>query len=189
MPFSETNSCSKKQWTSIYNNLFKKTIEEAGLGYECRRSSATRGNIIKGIIADLDSSYVVLADLTDQNPNVFYELGIRHALRPRTILIAQDRKYIPFDLRGYANHIYDWRTPNGRLKFRRKVIEILKDIDKDSDRSDNPVSDFLVRTSTPELQPATGSKADEDRISIVGPDASKLKISDIVKRMAEENRQ
>jgi len=72
MPFSVTHSCTTRQWTNIYTNLFKKTVEEDELGYECRRSSATRGSIIKGIIGELDSSYVVLADLTDQNPNVFY---------------------------------------------------------------------------------------------------------------------
>jgi len=188
MPFSETNSCTKRQWTNIYTSLFKKTVEEAGLGYECRRSTATRGSIIKGIIGDLDSSYVVLADLTDQNPNVFYELGIRHALRPRTILIAQDRTNIPFDLREYASHIYDWRTPAGRRKFRRVIVDILKDIDKDSERSDNPVSDFLVRTSTPQLQPATRSEISESGLSIVGPGTSELNISGIVKQMAEENR-
>lgn len=194
MPFSATNSCTKRQWTNIFTNLFKKTIEEAELGYECRRSTATRGSIIKGIIGDLDSSQVVLADLTDQNPNVFYELGIRHALRPRTILIAQDRKHIPFDLRGYANHIYDWRSTSGRQKFRRKIVDVLKDIDKDSDRSDNPVSDFLVsdlsvRTSTPQLPSVPTSITNESVVPIVGPNASKVDISDIVKQMAEEDRQ
>ncbi len=187
MPFSGTDSCSKKQWTNIYTNLFKKTIEEAGMGYECRRSSATRGSIIKSIIKDLDSSYIVLADLTDQNPNVFYELGIRHALQPRTILVAQDRKYIPFDLRGYANHIYDWQSTAGRKKFRRKIIEILKDIDKDSERSDNPVSDFFFFFSFPTEGAEIESKRSEMNIPIVGPGASKLNISDIVRKMAEEN--
>lgn len=91
-------------------------------------------------------------------------------------------------MRGYASHIYDWRTSSGKRKFRRVIVDILKDIDKDSERPDNPVSDFLVRTSAPQLQPAIELKTSESGLSIVGPDASKLNISDIVKHMAEENR-
>jgi hypothetical protein len=113
MPFSKTTSCDEEQWTFIYNNVLKLAVENAGLDYVCQRSVATRGNIVGAIIRDLNDSYVVLADLTDRNVNVFYELGVRHALKDRTLLIAQKREDIPFDLQAYANHVYDWKTPEG----------------------------------------------------------------------------
>ena len=91
MPFGNSASCTEAQWTDIFENTFKSAIEGAGLGYKCRRSTANRGNVIKQIINDLDQADVVLADLTDNNPNVFYELGVRHALKHKTILVAQDR--------------------------------------------------------------------------------------------------
>src|SRR4051794_21138721 len=105
MPFSTTPSCTEDQWTDIFQTLFKPAVEGAELGYECRRSTATRGNIVGTIIQELNDSYVVIADLTDRNPNVFYELGVRHALKDRTIILSQDRDHIPFDLLGYANHV------------------------------------------------------------------------------------
>ncbi len=40
----------------------------------CKRSEATRGNVVAAIMRDLHDSYVVIADLTDRNANVFYEL-------------------------------------------------------------------------------------------------------------------
>ena len=183
MPFSETASCSKREWTRIYKNLFKKTIEESGLDYECRRSSATRGSIIRGIIEDLDESWVVLADLTDQNPNVFYELGIRHSLGPRTILVAQQRRDIPFDLRSYASHTYEWNTTKGRSAFKKKIKSLLEEIDQNPERPENPVSDFRNVTNQAQEeaneQPETKSGAE----SIVGPGTGKLDMKDFVKRL------
>ena len=75
MPFSTSASCTGEQWTWIFEKLFKPSVESAGLDYECRRSVATRRNIVAAIVQDLNDAYVVLADLTDRNANVFYELG------------------------------------------------------------------------------------------------------------------
>src|SRR5688572_30030883 len=100
MPFSTTASCNEDRWTWIFEELFKPAIEEAGYDYQCRRSTATRGNIVADILTDLADAHLVMADLTDQNPNVFYELGVRHALEDRTILLAQNRDHVPFDLRA-----------------------------------------------------------------------------------------
>jgi hypothetical protein len=114
MPFSATSSCNEEEWTHIFENILKPAIEEAGLEYNCRRSSATRGNIVAAIMRDLNDAYVVIADLTDQNPNVFYELGVRHSLKNRTIIIAQKREDIPSDLQNYAYHVYSWKTQKGK---------------------------------------------------------------------------
>ena len=141
MPFSASDTCTKTQWDKIFQEVIKPAVEASG--YDCRRSTATRGNLIKAIVQDLDASWVVLADLTDQNPNVFYELGVRHALKDRTILIAQNRDDIPFDLQSYANHVYHWQTEDGKNQFFDKIKALLEDVDRDPDRADNPVSDFL----------------------------------------------
>jgi hypothetical protein len=99
--------------------------------------------VVAGIIRSLNDAHVVLADLTDRNANVFYELGVRHALADRTIIVAQDRSDIPFDLIGYASHVYDWRSAKGKDELTRKLCEVLAEIDGNPDRPDNPVSDFL----------------------------------------------
>lgn len=150
MPFSATQSCTEEEWTWIFQNLFKPAIEGAGLGYECRRSQANRGNIVAKIIRDLNDSYVLLADLTDRNANVFYELGVRHALKNRSIILAQKREDLPFDLQAYASHVYDWKTEEARARFVEKIRQLLEEIDTNPERPDNPVSDFLgeaVQTS------------------------------------------
>ena len=143
MPFLTTDTCTEEQWTEIFEDVFKPSIEGAGLDYECRRSEATRGNLIAGIVRDLNDAYVVIADFTDRNANVFYELGVRHSLSNRTIILAQSRDHIPFDLRAYASHVYGWETVEERQELAAKLQELLLEIDNNPDRPDNPVSDFL----------------------------------------------
>jgi hypothetical protein len=90
---------------------------------------------------------VVIADLTGQNANVFYELGVRHVLRGRTILLSQDSSFIPFDLKSYAYHIYNWRTKKGKQDLRQKIAVLLKELEQHPHRPDNPVEDFIQSTA------------------------------------------
>ena len=143
MPFSKTKTCTEDEWTDIFKAIIKPAVEGAGLGYSCRRSEATTGNMIKKIVDALYTANIVIADLTDRNPNVFYELGVRHTLKNRTMLLAQRRKDIPSDLDGYASHVYKWKTSGDKAALMKKLRALLRHIEHDTDRSDNPVSEFL----------------------------------------------
>lgn len=165
MPFATTESCSEAEWTGIFDTLIKPAVEgDPDLGYECRRSTPTRGNLVRGILEDLDAAHVVIADLTDRNANVFYELGVRHTLTDRTIIISQDRaRFVPFDLGSYANHEYDWRTEDGRASFATEIRRLLREVDDRPDRPDNPVSDFL-REARGVLAPPTEMEVLRERV-------------------------
>ena len=146
MPFSSTGNTSSKDWTFIYEKIIVPAVEESDFEFECKRAKATRGNIIKEIVNDLNDSDLVIADMTDNNANVCYELGIRHGRTVGTILLAQERKFLNiFDLHNYASHVYDWRTPPGRKKMTKKIRELLKDFLEDPLKLDNPAQDFLHR--------------------------------------------
>ena len=112
---STSASCRSDQWTEIFENMISPAVVAAG--DECRRSAGLAGNIIKLILDDLNRADLVIADLTDRNPNVFYELGVRHALRDTTALITQSLDDVPFDLRPYSVISYDWTTEQGRSAF------------------------------------------------------------------------
>lgn len=102
MPFSEN-------FDAIY-----KAIERAGakLNQKVARADNVWGNqfIINDIISLIAHSKIVVFDCTGQNPNVFYEMGIAHALDTKFILITQDLKDIPFD----TNHIRHLRYKNSQ---------------------------------------------------------------------------
>jgi hypothetical protein len=88
----------------------QRTIEAAAAGFECKLSvdNAAPGEIMNQVWQDIRRSEVVVADLTDKNPNVFYEMGLAHALGKTTIIIKQkDTPPVPFDLRNYRYFEYD----------------------------------------------------------------------------------
>lgn len=145
MPFSSTESCSETQWLDIFENTIKPAVVESGFNYTCFRASLVIGNIIKDILDNLYTADVVIADLTDKNANVFYELGVRHALKDATILISQDIKHIPFDIKDYATLIYDWKTKFGREEFKKKIKEILSVIEggDNEDKVASPIKGYL----------------------------------------------
>jgi len=148
MPLSKTKSTSTKNWNYIYDKIIRPAVEDSGLDFECKRSRATRGNVIKQIIKDLNESDLVIADMTDHNANVCYELGIRHGLTVGTILLAQKRKFLQiFDLHDYGSHVYKWKTENNRINMIKKIRELLDDFLEDPLRIDNPPQDFLKRKS------------------------------------------
>ncbi|MDO9374349.1 MAG: hypothetical protein Q7T76_08020 [Ferruginibacter sp.] len=85
-----------------YRLLIKPVVEEKGL--ICVRADEIQhsGVIDVPMYMELMMADVVIADLSTANANAFYELGIRHALRPRTtIVVSEDKMAYPFDV----NHI------------------------------------------------------------------------------------
>lgn len=81
-------------------------IQSAAVGFQCILSVDNRkpGDIMDQVWQDIRSSDVVVADMTGQNANVFYEMGLAHALGKLIILIKQqDSPPVPFDL---SNHRY-----------------------------------------------------------------------------------
>ncbi len=142
MPISSTQSCTETEWTEIYENVFKSAIEACG--YTCERAIPQTGSLIGTIVERLRNTRIVLADITDQNPNVFYELGVRHSLSRGTIIACQDTVVVPSDLRGYWTLQYGIR-PAQVAKFSKDLRRLTFEIESDPDRSDSPVSDYLDR--------------------------------------------
>jgi hypothetical protein len=142
MPFSSTPSCTESQWTEIFEDVIRPAFVDCG--YECERVKPSVGNLTGSIVDKLRTSSVVLADLTDRNPNVFYELGIRHTLRRGTIIIAQGSEHVPSDLRGYWFLTYGIRPAEVRT-FRSNIADVLRNIEADPSKSDNPVADYLEK--------------------------------------------
>jgi len=142
MPFSATSTT--KDWDKVFSEVFRPVIEEAGLGYTCQRSENQNGSFTKEIVQNLRSAFLVLADITDFNPNVMWELGVRHSLSRRTIMVARADmiEKIPSDIKNYGVIPYDTEI-TAFTTFRTQIKQILLKIEAEPERSDNPVFDFL----------------------------------------------
>lgn len=85
-------------FNKVYARL-KAVAEEVGM--KCRRADDIwdQPEVMQDVVNLIDKSRVVIADCSNRNPNVFYEIGIAHTLGREVILITQNEADIPFDLR------------------------------------------------------------------------------------------
>lgn len=83
----------------VYADYIKPSLESAGLEVFRADEETRAGGIIPDMFQELLIADLVVVDLTIDNPNVWYELGVRHALRARgVVLIQSNRDYQPFDI-------------------------------------------------------------------------------------------
>lgn len=82
----------------VYEDAIVPAAIDAGL--ECQRADEIMkpGGVMAQVWQALMEAQVVVADLTQMNPNVFYELGLAHTIGHDVILLTQDREWVPFDL-------------------------------------------------------------------------------------------
>lgn len=80
-----------------------------GMSIKCLRADEIHepGRITDQILEAIRGADALVADLTDSNPNVMYELGFAHALGKPTIIINQTVKDSPFDVAGMRQVLYD----------------------------------------------------------------------------------
>ena len=83
----------------IWQVVIRPTIQASGDSCVRADDILAPGPIINDILRSIQESDYIIADLTEQNPNVYYELGLAHASGKPVILITQNIDSLPFDLR------------------------------------------------------------------------------------------
>lgn len=109
---------------TYYESIFKPAIEQTGL--QPVRADADifgTGKIIDQIWRGINAADVLVAELTSKNPNVFYELGIAHALRKPVVLVSSNEDDVPFDLRHIRVILYDQTDPFWGQKLIDKIAD------------------------------------------------------------------
>jgi hypothetical protein len=107
-----------------YQNIYEPAIQKAGL--RAVRADADifgTGKIIDQIWSGINASKVLVAELTTRNPNVFYELGLAHALDKPVVLVSSNEADVPFDLKHIRVIYYDVTDPFWGQKLIDKVAE------------------------------------------------------------------
>lgn len=117
MPFASPHG-------GYYDKVYKPAIEKAGL--KPMRADAEifgAGKIVDQVWSGINAAKVLVAELTTRNPNVFYELGLAHALRKPVVLISSNEEDVPFDLKHIRVIYYDVNDPFWGTKLLDKVAE------------------------------------------------------------------
>jgi len=101
MPFGRKTDAAGRvtNFDSVFQKIIAPAVEQAGLEPIRADEEKIGGTIHKPMFERLMLCHYAVADITGANPNVFYELGIRHALRPSsTAIVFLEGTVIPFDI-------------------------------------------------------------------------------------------
>lgn len=147
MPFSESSpEHDETYWTDHFDNFLKPIIEDDEKFF-AQRSEPLRENIAREIINNLYSSPIVIADLTDYNPNVFWELGVRQSYKNGTITIAEKETLLPFHI-SYKGTLFYSKNKEKDLKFKQQLKKALIDCISNPSVSDSIVLESLIGRGT-----------------------------------------
>lgn len=130
----------KEPFETIYREIIKPAIERAGLESSLVKEETFAGSIPEKIHELVDDSSICIADLTEFNPNVMYEVGIALTLKKPVVFITQgDLRSIPFDIRHHRVIKYQLGTEDqGQL-----YDDLIKTIKATIEYGDSPTE--LIR--------------------------------------------
>ena len=149
MPFGKKSDAAGTviDFDAVYHNLIAPAITEAGMEPLRADEEMTGGVIHKPMFERLILCEFAVADLTTANANVFYELGVRHAVRPwsTVLLFSKGKSQLPFDvapLRALPYQLGSDGAPSNLEEDKKVLLKRLKEgrqaaIDEPS--TDSPV--------------------------------------------------
>ena len=117
-----------EEYNALYAEVIRPTCEE--FGYKVIRADDfyTSGLIIDDITRSIRECTIVIADVTPNNPNVFYEIGFAHGIGKPTILLSdRKREKLPFDISGFRTLFYD-NTIGGKSAVEERLRRHLEAI-------------------------------------------------------------
>jgi hypothetical protein len=136
----------------VFDDLICPPLEEAGFHPKRADSEPDMRNVVDALMKDIGTADLIVADLTRNNANVFYELGVAHSIRKLPVIhITQDDGKKPFDVASYRYVKYS-RDFSKVAEFKRQLKHYADLAAKGELEYSNPVEDSLpeeLRTRKP----------------------------------------
>jgi len=125
------------QLRPVYEDHIARCASELHLSITRGDDFFTARSVMNDIWNAINNARAIIADCTGRNPNVFYEIGLAHAVGKPVILIAQTVDDVPFDIRHLRYILYDY-TPRGMQVFEKRLLDTLR-TELSLDRGKRPV--------------------------------------------------
>lgn len=114
----------RPEFTRIYNEVLQPAISKAGLKPLRADEVFSPTPIVEDVWAHIGKSRLIIADVTDKNPNVFYELGLAHAIGKPVIIITQRKEDVPFDI-AYIRYLIYTDNETGWRKLKQNLTKAI----------------------------------------------------------------
>jgi hypothetical protein len=123
MPFGEGHDLQR-----VYRNHVKPVVGQLGLVCERADDLYDVRAVMQNVWESINRARVIIAEMTERNPNVFYELGIAHTLGKPVIMITQSiEQYVPFDLKHLRSIEYQFK-PGEIEKFEQALRRTIQTV-------------------------------------------------------------
>jgi tetratricopeptide (TPR) repeat protein len=169
MPFGKKNDADGRiiDFDGVYARIIQPAIQDAGLDPIRADEEMSGGIIHQPMFERLILCPFAVADLTTANANVFYELGVRHAVRPAsTVLLFAKGGRLPFDvapLRAIGYDLDSNGVPGDAAAAREQLTRFLREARERDDAPDSPI--FTLVKGFPDIQHLK-TNAFQDRVEI-----------------------
>ncbi|MGG1480444.1 hypothetical protein ABE402_05840 [Bacillus smithii] len=146
-PIGPNDSAIRKRSDQVYKYIIVPCVEKFGYKQEniIRADKISKpGAITHQIIDHVINADLVVADLTEQNPNVFYELAIRHAIRKPYVQICDINTELPFDIQNQRTIYFDYKDLDSVEEAKNNLIASIDAIEKNPERLMTPIHEGLA---------------------------------------------
>ena len=139
-PIGDPDSETRKRSDQVFKHVIAPAV--LALGYRAVRADhiSEPGMITSQVIQHIVDDPLVIADLTDRNPNVFYELAIRHAIRKPLVQLIRKGDTIPFDVAGTRTIHVDHRDLDSVDTAKNEIQAQVKSLELDASKLETPIS-------------------------------------------------
>jgi hypothetical protein len=171
-PIGEDKSPIRERSDVVFEHILEPVLTEQG--YEALRADqmAVPGSITAQILEEITKADLVVADLTGHNPNVFYELALRHALNKPTVQIIAAGERIPFDVGQTRTIIFNHQDLRDVARCKDDLGKQIQALKKNPSVTGSPIATVLS---------ALEIRASEDPLSNVNAEIMS-KLSELTER-------
>lgn len=154
-PIGLPGSIIRRRSNKILRKIIRPAVEECGYAAVRADEIDHPGLITRQVVRRIRDDQLVVADLTGQNPNVFYELAIRHLLRKPLIQLIDSGEEIPFDVRDMRTIEINHRNSKGVEEAKQAIVNQIRKFNKGLTRLETPISEAMI----PKQRPAGDARA------------------------------
>lgn len=139
-PIGKPGSDTRTRADQLYKHVIEPVCETFGYAPTRADRIAQSGMITNQIIRLLMDADLVIADLSERNPNVFYELAFRHALNKPVLHLIDRHETLPFDLSNVRTVEVNLSDPDKLLEARAELTEQLSEMINKKHPLENPIT-------------------------------------------------